>query len=307
MYFRLLIFLCLALFLAACSTVPATPSLPPPPTAHERGQIVEARDEFGTFYAYLPNAAPAQPKIAVLVHGTPPKGTTAEENARYYIVNWVDFAEAHGCLLLAPAFNQEDFSSVLGDHALGGYRGLFGRAIDADAWVLRLVDAHQQAFGAPGERFYLYGHSAGGQFTARFLVTHPDRIERAVITSAATYPQPDPQVAWPFGLGELHTEIAWDENTTRTVDVVPDKTTWLAATQRPLTVIVGLMDTSELPAYPGQKGTDRYTIGSHWVEDMAAFAKENNLTSQIQFEAIPGIGHTMTGLLPYSQPALMEK
>ena len=166
---------------------------------------------------------------------------------------------------------------------------------------------HQQAFGASVERFYLYGHSAGGQFTARFLVTHPDRIERAVITSAATYPQPDPQVAWPFGLGELHTQITWDETTTRQVDVVPDQATWLAATQRPLTVIVGLMDTSELPAYPGQKGTDRYTIGSHWVDDMAAFAAANDLTSQIRFEAIPGIGHTMTGLLPYSQPALMEK
>jgi poly(3-hydroxybutyrate) depolymerase len=302
-----ILWLTLLILLAGCCPSTPVPAAPSVPVVQEPGQIVEVEDTYGTFYTYLPTTAPAQPEIVVLVHGTPPKGTTGPENARYYIVNWVDFAEAHGCLLLAPGFTQEDFSSVLGDHALGGYRGLFGRQIAADAWVLRLVDAYQQSYGLSGERFYLYGHSAGGQFTARFLVAHPERIARAVITSAATYPQPDTQVTWPFGMGELHTAIEWDAENTRRVDIVPDRQTWLAATQRPLTVIVGLADTSELPAYPGQKGTDRYTIGSHWVEDMAAFAAQDGLASRIEFEAIPGIGHTMTGLLPFSQAALMDR
>ena len=185
-----------------------------------------------------------------------------------------------------------------------GYRGLFGREIGADEWVLRLVKPYQEAWGTTGRRFYLYGHSAGGQFVGRFLVTHPDAVERAVISSAATYPQPQPDVAWPFGMGELHAQLEWDETTTTTVDIFPDKQKWLSATQIPLTVIVGVNDTSELPDFPGQKGNNRFSIARNWVADMAAFAEENGLESQFQFEMVPGAGHSMSGLVPYSQNAL---
>jgi pimeloyl-ACP methyl ester carboxylesterase len=289
--------------LSACRPL----SYPEPPITRQPGQLVEGQDLFGTFYTYLPATVPAEPEILVLIHGTPKDGS-AESNAHYYASNWIDFAEEQSLILIAPAFNQEDFSSRYGDRAMGGYRGLFGREIGADEWVLRLVTAHQDAFGSAGEPFYLYGHSAGGQFTIRFLVSHPGSIKRAVITSAATYPQPDVQVGWPFGMGELHVDIEWDDGTITRSDINPDQEKWLEATQIPLTVIVGLNDTAELPAslIPGQKGVNRYTIGRNWVQDMAAFAKENGLESQFTFEIIPGLGHTMTGLMPYSQNALVS-
>jgi len=139
------------------------------------------------------------------------------------------------------------------------------------------------------------------------LVTHPDAVERAVISSAATYPQPQPDVAWPFGMGALHAEIQWDENSTTIVDINPDEQKWLEATQIPLTVIVGMNDTSELPSFPGQKGSNRLTIAQNWVSDMALFARGNGFESQFQFEMIPGAGHSMIGLLPHSQEALISE
>lgn len=290
---------------SACNTA----SLPAPPITLEPGQLAQGEDMFGTFYTYTPTTLPDQPEILVLIHGTPPKDETAEQDAEYYVTNWMDFAEKHGYVLIAPAFNQEDFSSRLGDHALGGYRGLFGREINADEWVLRLVNAYQQTLGAANEPFYLYGHSAGGQFTGRFLVTYPELIKKAVITSAATYPQPTTEAAWPFGMGELHTDIEWDSTTIQSVDIVPDKQRWLAATQVPLTVIVGLNDTAGLSPslIPGQKGKNRYTIARNWIQDMAAFAETNGLESQFELELIPGQGHSMSGLLPYSQEALVSQ
>ncbi len=299
-----LIMLIPILVLSACgSTI-----IPEVPTAHEPGQLAKGEDVFGTFYVYLPTTVSEKPQILVLVHGTPPKDETAEWNAEYYATNWIDFAEKFGYILIAPAFNQDDFSSRRGDHALSGYRGLFGREIGADEWVLRLVKAHQQAFGSANEQFYLYGHSAGGQFTGRFLVTHPESVKKAVITAAATYPQPSTEVDWPFGMGELHTDIEWDSDTIRRVDIVPDKQKWLAATQIPLTVIVGLNDTAILPStlIPGQKGKNRYVIARNWVQDMAAFAEANGLESRFKLELIPSQGHTMTGLILYSQEALVS-
>ena len=275
-----------------------------PPIARKSGQVEERADRYGTFYVYIPESISKNPKIVLLIHGTPAKEVTAEATAKYYITNWTDFAEKYGCVLIAPAFNQEDFSSREGDHAMTGYRGLFGREIAADEWVLRLVKAYQQAFGVSNQRFYLYGHSAGGQFAGRFIVTHPEVVERVVISSAATYPQPQSDVAWPFGMGELHTRIQWDENTITTVNIIPDRQKWLAATQIPLTIIVGMNDTSELPSFPGQKGNNRFAIAQNWISDMAAFAEENELESRFQFEMIPGTGHSMSGLILYSQEAL---
>ena len=297
--------LLLIIVLSACGST----SLPEPPLTQEPGQLARVEDVFGTFYAYVPMTAPEKPEILVLIHGTPPKAETAAWNAQYYLTNWIDFAEKHGYILIAPTFNQEDFSSRRGDQAMSGYRGLFGREIRADEWVLRLVKAHQHAFGSTDEQFYLYGHSAGGQFTGRFLVTHPESVKKAVITSAATYPQPNPEVAWPFGMGELHAAIEWDSDTINHVDIVPDKQKWLAATQVPLTVIIGLNDTAELPSslIPGQKGKNRYVIGRNWVQDMAAFAEASGVESRFKLEIIPGQGHSMSGLMPYSQGALVSE
>jgi poly(3-hydroxybutyrate) depolymerase len=297
----LAILILLLLLSSGCSS-----SQPPdPPISRDLGQVTAGEDVFGKFYTFVPTGVSRDTEILVLVHGTPAKDQSAEEDAQYYVTGWLDFAREHGLILIAPAFNQEDFSSREGDHALGGYRGLFGRVIMADEWVLRLVKAYRQAFGITGQQFYLYGHSAGGQFVGRFLVTHPEQVKRAVISSAATYPQPDPAVAWPFGMGELKADIEWDQATTNHVNFTPDKQKWLAATQVPLTVIVGLNDTSELPAYPGQKGKNRFTIGRNWVQDMGKFAEENGLESRIQFEMIPAKGHSMTNLIPYCQEALI--
>lgn len=302
---RNLITLLMVIVLSACNSQ----SLPEPPVVRDPGELTELEDAFGTYYAYVPTTVPEEAEILALIHGTPLKDQTAEWNAEYYAINWIDFAEAHGYILLVPTFNQEDFSSRLGDHALSGYRGLFGREIGADEWLIRLVNAYHRAYGSANEQFSLYGHSAGGQFVGRFLVTHPEAVKKAVITSAATYPQPTTELAWPFGMGELHADIEWDSDTIKRVDVVPDEQKWLAATQVPLTVIVGLNDTAELPSslIPGQKGNNRYIIAGNWVQDMAAFAEAHGLESQSELAIVPGRGHSMFGLVPYSQGALVSE
>lgn len=295
----------LTCILSACTSPTNTQTLP----AHEPSKLVKREDAFGTFFTYVPISYSEESQILVVVHGTPPEDEPAESYAEYYANAWLPFAEEYEYLLVVPAFNQEDFSSRLGDHALSGYRGLFGREIGADAWVLKLVEDCQQALGLAAEKFSLYGHSAGGQFVGRFLVTHPEVVKQAVITSAATYPQPTMEVAWPFGMGELHTDIEWDADTVTRVDIVPDEQEWLAAAQIPLTVIVGLNDTAELDPslIPGQKGKDRYTIANNWVQDMGVFAEANGLESSIRLEIIPGQGHSMSGLIPYSQAALVSQ
>ena len=295
----------LSTVLMGCSVEPITILEP----KYETGNITRVEDVYGTFFVYVPISNLAEDDILVLVHGTPATDEAEEDTARYYIEHWLGYAEKYGIVLVAPTFDQENFSSRKGEieDMMTGYRGLFGREIGADEWVLRIVKAYQiQLFGQEG-KFSLYGHSAGGQFVGRFLVTHPEEVEQAVITSAATYPQPNPEIAWPFGMGELHVEIEWDEKAVRQEDVFPDEQNWLAATQIPLTVLVGMNDSANSPVRPGQKGRNRINIARNWVQDMALFAEENGLECRYHYELIPGKGHSMSGLLEYSQQALASK
>ena len=290
---------------------PAKTPLPPinliPPDADlPAGEISAFQDTYGPYFLYRPTTPSDPPKTLVVIHGTPSKDLTAGETAFYYAEHWAPFAEEQGWLLIVPAFNQADFSSRAGEitDALTGYRGLFGKEIAADEWVTRLLRLGREALGWPEAPFLLYGHSAGGQYVGRFLVTHPDLVERAVISAAVTYPQPDPAVSWPYGMGPLYSEIIWEDGTTDQVEITPDKEKWLAATQVDLKVIVGLNDLEPQLSRPGQEGRVRLAIGQNWVDAMGTFAAENDLKSQITFEAIPGKGHSMLGLLPFCQNAL---
>lgn len=273
------------------------------------GQITENQDIYGTYFLYTPTAPSDLPQSLVVIHGTPAKDLTAGETALYYAEHWAPFAEEQGWLLLVPAFNQADFSSRKGEitDALTGYRGLFGREIGADEWVVRLLGLGWAELGWEESPFLLYGHSAGGQYVSRFLVSHPELVQTAVISAAVTYPQPDPAVAWPYGMGALSSEIEWEDGTKAQVEITPDQKKWLDATQVPVKVIVGLDDLEPQLSRPGQEGNVRLTIGQNWVKSMGEFSAENNLESQIVFEAIPGKGHSMLGLLPFCQDALIQE
>jgi len=299
------------------SLTPTTPATDPPPspinfTPPNDGlpveQISTFQDTYGLYFLYRPSTPSDPHQTLVVIHGTPAKDLSAGETALYYAEHWAPFTEEQGWLLIVPAFNQADFSSRKGEitDALTGYRGLFGREIPADEWILRLLGLGREALGWPEAPFLLYGHSAGGQYVGRFLVTHPELVERAVISSAVTYPQPDPAVSWPYGMGPLTSEIVWEDGTTSQVEITPDLDKWLAATQVQTKVIVGLNDLEPQLSRPGQEGRVRLAIGQNWVDAMGEFAADKGLESQITFEAIPGKGHSMLGLLPYSQNALEE-
>lgn len=270
-------------------------------------EVAQAQVEGGAFYYYLPSAVDADLNLLVLVHGTPVKGETAVSTAHYYLNNWRDFADKNQFILIAPAFDQLNYSSKDGQQALGGYRGLFGRTIGADQFLLNIIDAVQQANIYQADRFYLYGHSAGGQFTARFIMQHPERIKGAIISAPATYPQPTDAFKWPYGLAPLDGTLQWlapEEETA--VSITPNIEKWLTAVALPVTVIVGLDDRVYQPDRTGQKGNSRIVIAHNWVSDIDAFAAAHGVESQIKLSIIPNQRHSSTGLMPFCQDEILR-
>lgn len=256
---------------------------------------------------------PASPvRVLVLAHGFPwPDGSKSDSDLARYAETaarrWAAFAEAHRAVLVAPVFGGRDF---------GGYRALFGRRIDADDFVNAMVDEiggkHIPDFSG---RFSLHGHSAGAQFAARYLVTHPERLEAVVLSAPGAYPWPDPALPWPHGMAlvvrdELSGSAADGKAPGQAAGSIftPRQAGWLdAASDVSVTVLVGSRDTDTQPTEPGQQGSTRIERAIEWVSSMHRHARASGRTPAIQLIQAEGLDHDEAAMAIPAQEILARK
>jgi pimeloyl-ACP methyl ester carboxylesterase len=235
------------------------------------------RDEYGAAVLFVP-AKPA--RVLVLAHGFPwPDDSQSEtalaDYARATVERWRPFADSHGAVLVAPVFGGRDFPR---------YREMTGRVVGANEFVNRLVSRAVDEHLAEGTgRFSLHGHSAGAQFAARYLVTHPGRLEQVVLSAPSTFPMPDTTIPWPHGMGEAPGI---------TPGFAPDHAAWLAAASEvPVTVLVGARDIEPRPAAPGQPGETRIERAEGWVEQMRRHAAASSRAATVRLVLAEGLDH----------------
>lgn len=259
--------------------------------------------EFGTYLRYIPKGDIKG--TVVLIHGSIGEGESAVEAAETYLKRWITFADRHHRALLAPAFDQENFGGHAGPG--GGYRGLFGRHVGADAFLNAIVDDTRSALAELPERFALYGHSAGGQFVSRYLVMHPQRVAAAVISAAGTFAFPDDDVAWTNGMKPLRRRIRWsDDAPWKEIEIKPDPQNWAKAAEIPIAVVVGRRDTAPVKAIPGNPGETHVERAKAWVNAMDAYARQHGRTPRIRCIEVEKVGHNSRRLTPACQKALVD-
>src|SRR5689334_13412639 len=150
-----------------------------------------------TVYTYLPKGLPAQSaRIVFVMHGFSKDATGARDI-------WIEHADRYGLLVIAPLFDREQWGR-------GGYSyaSLFapgGKVQDASLWsfsvIEHLFDAIKAATGNSSPRYWLYGHSEGGQFVHRLVMLLPEaRYARAVGANAGWYMMPALDIRYPYGL-----------------------------------------------------------------------------------------------------------
>jgi pimeloyl-ACP methyl ester carboxylesterase len=260
----------------------------------EAGEVVLKQTAHGSYWQYIPRSLQYPVSVMVAVHGTPGEdGALAA--AEGYLRTFQHAARQQGVVLLAPAFDTPNFGGIAGPG--GGYRGLFGRHISADGFVNEILAEYSTTFPTYDGKIYLVGHSAGGQFVSRYLVMHPDRVHRAVISAAGTFAIPDPDIPWADGMARLQREWLWEGDTEpQIIDIAPDAAGWLKGSQLPVTVVVGSLD--DLP---------HIERAQHWVRDMHHFARQQGVESSVQFVLVDGVGHSGAQLAPTAVQHLFQR
>ncbi len=153
------------------------------------GQVIEGYSHGTRYLVYAPKKRDPKHPLhwLVLVHGTAswPEG---------YIGFAKNDAEAHNVILLAPQFNTIQYT----------WFGIFNMRrgmVRPDKKILEIVDELSTGVRINKKRIYIYGHSEGGQFVNRFVLTHPDRIERAGVSSCGIFVLNDSTRPFPVGTG----------------------------------------------------------------------------------------------------------
>jgi len=270
--------------------------------AHEIGRIVAKHSTHGDYLQYAPAHLPTPPTrvtCLIVIHGSVGATETALDVANTFIRRWRDVADNRHLLLIAPAFDKANFGGHEGPG--GGYRGLFGRDVGADTFLNEIVDSYQDDFTSFNKQFYLYGHSAGGQFVSRYVVVHPERIRSAVISAAGTFAFPFANVPWTNGMGRLRRDIRWPGDSSVVFDFTPNPEGWVEAATRPITVVVGALDTDPINAQTGIPGENTHVgRGRAWVFEMNNLARRNGLQGRVRFVTVDGESHSSEGLTPES-------
>ncbi|CAN7535092.1 alpha/beta hydrolase [Bosea sp. LjRoot9] len=198
---------------------------------------------------------------------------------------WIEAAEKHNLLIVAPTFGNDHFPK-----AEGYNNGLVvgeGGAIAAEGdWLYavpaRVLAALRQAGVTKRDKVRLFGHSAGGQFVHRLLATQEQTpFETAFAANSGWYTLPTLERRFPEGLDGLGLGEA-------------ELARWLAW---PMVIFAGDQDivTSD-PNLPAQvealaQGPMRYAR-AHFVLDFAkAEAARRGVACNWSLTTVPGIGH----------------
>lgn len=163
--------------------------------ARGRTSVFASRlDQRFSYCCYLPASyeekAETRYPLAVLVHGSLRDATGLRDQ-------FIDFAEANQCILIAPLFP----CGIEEPGELHNYKRIAYHGIRYDLVLLDMVAEIGGIYRLDAGRFLLHGFSGGGQFAHRFLYLHPERLLGVSIGAPGSVTLPDPGKPWWVGLG----------------------------------------------------------------------------------------------------------
>ncbi len=219
-------------------------------------------------------------------------------NADEYRDDSIVLGDKFDALIVAPCFDKDRFPSRM--YQRGGILNEDGTAAQwgerTYALVPQIAHEMQRLEGQPEMKYWIIGHSAGGQFAMRMSAFQDTGAERIVAANPGTdlFPTRDMPFGWGFGkLPESLSDDAALKN-------------YLAA---PLTLYLGTADDhpdEDLDMSPEsvQQGPGRYQRGKKAFAMAQELAKEKGWKCEWRLVEAPGIEHDHTKMF---ENAMCEK
>lgn len=235
----------------------------------------------------------------------------AGRNAWDYRDAWIDAAEKHDVLILAPYYDETVFefadyhlAGVVSALALHPYKTQaskgrvnkyyvkdedikIGAPTMPERWLFRDFDLMFETVSKELESsrsgYDIFGHSAGGQILHRMAIFYPQsKAETIVAANSGFYTVPDGTISFPFGVGNTHL----------------DKTQLSQSFSKKLILLLGEND-DELETrgtmlhtpYLDRQGPGRLARGKAFFEASKALAAQLHAKFEWRVEVVEDVGH----------------
>jgi poly(3-hydroxybutyrate) depolymerase len=235
-------------------------------------------------WTYRPEGLGPNSPIVFVMHGVKRDGKT-------YRDQWVAHSKKGGFLVAVPEFPEGEYP---GDaYQQGNIRDRAGKPIPPERWTFtvieKLFDQVKKLTGSKVEKYYLYGHSAGGQFVHRFVLFMPEaRYARAIAANPGYYTFPTQDVDYPYGL----------KKTSITGKLPP------SVFAREFVLLLGDRDTNrddpDLRKTPqaDAQGLTRFERGKNYFQTARQAAKAERAKFNWRQVTVPGVGHSNAKMAP---------
>jgi pimeloyl-ACP methyl ester carboxylesterase len=239
-----------------------------------------------TIYTYRPRGC-AAPTLLFVFHGLSRAASSYRNSAQA-------LADQECMIVFAPLFDSERFPGWRYNRG-GVVRG--SDVLPRNQWTVEfvrdLVSWARQEEGRPDAPYYLFGHSAGGQFLSRVAAfSLPADAERIVIANPSTYVLPSLQERVPYGFKGIGDPAESERQLKKYL-------------QLPLTIYLGSEDTGDEDLTQNdaamRQGSNRLERGKFFYELGKQIADANGWEFRWRIVMASGIGHSGRGMLSPDQ------
>lgn len=238
-------------------------------------------------FTYKPRSYAGERMIMVL-HGTLRNADEYRNDARA-------MGDRFGALIVAPKFDSERFPSI--KYQRGGILKEDGTPAPRSEWTYALIPqiftAIKKRERKPSLKYWIIGHSAGGQFVLRMAGFQKTGAERMVAANPGSDLFPTRDMPFGYGFGNLPDSLADDK-------VIQS---YLA---QPLTLYLGTADNGPDEYFDDspsamKQGPGRYQRGLASYEYAMKLAAQRGWRFGWSLVKAPGIGHDHTAM--FNHPA----
>ncbi len=226
--------------------------------------------------------------IVILMHG-------AHRDASAYLDGLIDAATVFNCVIVAPEFDKDTYPETDMYNLGNVYSKKEHRFNPKEEWTFELIeplfDEVVKQTHNTNKGYYMYGHSAGGQFVTRFLLFEPvNRIIKAAAANPGWYTLPSIEVNFPFGLQKSNVPPA------NVPSMYAKKLFLLLGTADVIRESVDFNSSAQADA----QGKNRFERGQFFFNMAKKNAKELNTSFNWTEVFVPGIGHDNQGMSKFA-------
>lgn len=241
-------------------------------------------------YYISPDVIDENTKVIFVIHGN-------TRNAEDYLSEWRPYIANKNVIVVAPKFTKESFKYfALLEMAQSSGKVNRDESEYINNSISLIFNFIKSKFSLNTQTYSMFGHSAGAQFTHRYmLLSHDKRISSAVIANAGWYTFIS-TAEFPYGIKNAPIKIS------------SDHIRWYTASK--VNLLIGSDDVGfkSLNTSKGAQiqGINRYERANNYFNTLIKEAEKNNYVLRWNFKVLDNVDHDYKKITPIAADILLQ-